>query len=88
MPLIRSSQEVYNYLKRKSGETGEPMSIILDRWMVKELHDGRGKDTKRKDAGSRGKPGKAGGRSRKSKTLAGVVTDSAKDFDHWFSKGS
>lgn len=34
MPMIRSSQEVYNYLKKQSGETGEPMSILLDRWMV------------------------------------------------------
>ncbi len=37
MPLIRSSQEVYNYLKVKSGETGEPMSILLDRWMSKDI---------------------------------------------------
>jgi hypothetical protein len=87
MPLIRSSQEVYNYLKRKSGETGEPMSIILDRWMVKELHDDRGKVAKPKDAGSRTRPSRPRKGSRKSKTLAGVVASSAKDFDDWITKG-
>ena len=51
MPLVRSSQEVYNYLKRKSGETGEPMSILLDRWMVREVENAKqrskAKDTSR-----------------------------------------
>ena len=37
MPLVRCSQEVSNYLKRKSGETGEPMSILLDQWMSREI---------------------------------------------------
>ena len=49
MPLIRSSQEVYNYLKKRSGETGEPMSILLDRWFVdaKQLDEQDQKDRER-----------------------------------------
>ena len=37
MPMTRISQEAFNYLKRQSGESGEPMSIILDRWMSKDM---------------------------------------------------
>jgi transcription elongation factor Elf1 len=44
MPMIRSSQEVYDYLKLRSGETREPMSILLDRW----LHDALEKANKSK----------------------------------------
>ena len=82
MPLIRSSQEVYNYLKRKSGESGEPMSILLDRWMVKEMHDG--KDAKGKGRSNRSKPNKARSRAEESK---GIISQTADAFDRWFAEG-
>ena len=69
MPMIRSSQEVYNYLKRKSGETGEPMSIILDRWMARELEDvKRSEDRKSTKSGDKGRSSKRAGGSSKGGT--------------------
>jgi len=72
MPMIRSSNEVYNYLRKVAGEKGEPMSIILDRMMV--IH----RDYEK--ANSKGTPRngrKSGGNTRK---RTGKSTDEVDEY--------
>jgi len=87
MPLIRCSKEVHDYITKLTLETGNPCSIILDRWMVKEMEDAGRKDTKPKDAERRGKHEKAGKRIRKPKTVGQHINEAIDQFDQWFYGG-
>jgi hypothetical protein len=52
MPLIRCSKEVHDYLTRLTLDTGEPVSIILDRWMHKHKQEEGHADSRGSQSGT------------------------------------
>jgi hypothetical protein len=63
MPVIRTSKEVYTFIMKRSFETGEPVTVLIDRIFaeaLKNAKDNRGTKSGNKSRDSEGYLGIAG----------------------------